>query len=363
MKEASALSMLFALSVCLPISAAATGDLADGVDRHLTPDKLEQPVVADERVIYDPRDAMAIPPPTCLNPPSDASPWGWTRDRLFDVVCGTAFWLDRRFGADPFYQSEQKIRGYFALQAERREGEIFETKPRFRVRMELPNLNRRLNLTVERDEERQILSGQTGEGAPALEPAVANRDDTTTISLGYEARRALDRLLDFRLGIRAAKGQPNPYVRSRYQRDYAKDEDSVWHFSQSLFYRHVEGYGETTLLDYEMALSRAWLFRWANSGTVSQVTDGMAWQTAGDLIHALSPEDSLRFTLAWGGESAAPVRLGNYGYRLTYRRTLGRPWLVAELYGGHDFRRSDPALPRDVEAYAGAGIEVHFGHL
>ena len=298
----------------------------------------------------------------CVNPPSDASPWGWTRDRLFDMVCGTAFWLDSSFGDDPFDGSERKIRGYFAVQTERREGAPFKTKPRFRVRMDLPNLNRRLNLTVERDDERQVLTGQTGETAPALESAVSARDDATTVSLGYEARRALDRLLDFRLGIRANQGKPNPYVRSRYRREYARDENSVWRFSQSLFYRHVEGFGETTLLDYEFILSRDWLLRWANSGTVSQVTQGMAWQTAGDLGHALSPTESLRFTLAWSGESAAPVRLGNYGYRLTYRKSLGRPWLVGEIYAGHDFRRSDPALARDIEAYGGASIEVHFGY-
>lgn len=335
-------------------SAAAPADQADAA---AASEPAGEPAV--ETVALPP----AAQPEQCVNPPSDVSPWGWTRDRLFDLVCGTAFWLDSRFGDDPFDGSEEKIRGYFALQTERREGAPFETKPRFRVRMDLPNLNRRLNLTVERDDERQVVTGQTGETAPALESAIAARDDATTVSLGYEARRAIDRLLDFRLGIRANQGQPNPYVRSRYRREYARDENSVWRFSQSIFYRHVEGFGETTLLDYEFALSEHWLFRWSNSGTVSQVTDGMAWQTAGDLAHALSPSDSLRLTLAWAGESAAPVRLANYGYRLSYRRLLGRPWLVGELYAGHDFSRSDPAIARDVVAYGGASLEVHFGYF
>lgn len=312
----------------------------------------------DSLLVTDPEFG---PPPECVNPPSDESAWGWTRDVLFDFVCHSGRWLDRAFGDEPFSAHEGQIRGYLSLTAERREGGAWETKPRFRVRVPLPNLNRRLNLTVERENELRAVRGQTGDAEPVVDTPVNQGDDTTAISFGYEVRRAIDRLLDFRIGIRARQGDLNPYVRSRYQRDYARPSGAHWHLSQSLFYRHLDGFGETTLINYERFFSPSWLFRWSNSGTVSQITDGLAWETTPQLLHTLSPERGVRFALSWSGESAAPVRLANYGYRLAYRQTLGRPWLIAELYGGQDFTRSEPALPRDAQFYAGATIEVHYG--
>jgi hypothetical protein len=298
----------------------------------------------------------------CRAPASDDTAFGWTRDRLFGFVCRTGRWVDSGFGDQPFDAAEKKIAGYLSLALERREHLGFEVKPRFRVRLPLPNLNRRLNLSIERDDERRTVSGESVEGERPLDAAVVARDDTTTISLGLEARRALDRLLDFRLGIRAQQGKPNPFVRSRLRRDYARGTDAHWRFSQSLFYRHLDGFGETTTLDYENFLSGHWLFRWSNRATLSQVTDGLAWQTDAQLWHALSAERALQFTLGWRGESAAEVPLANYGYRLTYRQTLGRPWLVGELYGGTDFSREARDEPREIRFYAGAKLEIHYGH-
>lgn len=297
----------------------------------------------------------------CLAPASDDTAFGWTRDRLFGMVCQTGRWIDSGFGDEPFGEAAQEISGYFAPTVERRQGAGLEVKPRFRVRIKLPNLNRRLNLRVERDAEARVVSGEAAEGERPLEQAVAQREDTTTVSLGFEARRALDRLLEFRLGIRASGGKPNPFVRSRYRRDYVQDTDATWRFSQSLFYRHIDGFGETTTLEYERFLSDPWLFRWTNSGTVSQITEGLSWQTAGHLWHALGPGRALQFTLGWSGQTAAEVDLQNYGYRLTYRQALGRPWLIGEIYGGHDFPRTLLATPRVPQAYLGAKIEIHYG--
>lgn len=354
---AALLAALLALSPAATARAAPAEEAAADAAARRAAEAAQAEAAASAETI----EAAAPVELECLAPESDDTAFGWTRDRLFGMVCQTGRWIDSGFGDEPFGEAAQEISGYFAPTVERREGAGFEVKPRFRVRIKLPNLNRRLNLRVERDAEARVVSGEAAEGERPLEQAVAQREDTTTVSLGFEARRALDRLLEFRLGIRASGGKPNPFVRSRYRRDYVQDADATWRFSQSLFYRHIDGFGETTTLDYERFLSDPWLFRWTNSGTVSQLTEGLAWETAGHLWHALGPGHALQFTLGWRGQTAAAVDLQNYGYRFTYRHVLGRPWLIGEIYGGHDFPRTTLAEPRVSQAYIGAKVEIHYG--
>lgn len=300
------------------------------------------------------------PPQSCVNPPSESSPFGWTRDRMFDFVCTSGRWLDSKFGDEPFAEAEQKIRGYLELTGERREGASFRFKPKFRFRLDLPNVKRRLSLSFEREDETRLREGTSGPALWGGETRSVQSDDTTTVSLIFEAKRALDRVLDFRVGLRGSRGKPNPYVRALYQRDYGQSEEGGWNFSQSLFYRHIEGLGETTIFSYHYYLSPPWLFRWTNIGTATQQSGGLQLQTSFELWHAIDAKRAVRTEILWQGGSVAPGHYENYGYRVTYRQALGRPWLIGQLYSGYDFPL-DETLARHPVFYLGAGIEIHFG--
>lgn len=149
-------------------------------------------------------------------------------------------------------------------------------------------------------------------------------------------------------------------MRSRYSRSFARSERAEWRVGETLFYRHLEGFGETTTLDYERRLGGPFIFRWSTSATLSQVTEAFRWGSGATILHPLDDRRTLLYSLSAGGETGQAVPVASFGPRLAYRQRLDRKWLFGELYVGVDRPKSEPGATRAEVPYVGAKLEAHF---
>ena len=286
----------------------------------------------------------------------------WSRRELFRFLCGTARWFDGFFGEQRYDDSADSVRGRIAYNAERREHAGMNEEARFSVRLPLPNLNHRFNVFFERDDERRTLAGRT-DAEPGAVAAVPGAQESTQAGVGFQLSDVLDQLLDLRLGARIRDKKVDVFARAKYRKEFAETVSTQWRFSQTLFHARFDGFGETTALDFEAKLSEANLLRWSNNATWTQATERLDWRTGVALYRTLAANRAVVAEVAASGASKSAVDIANYGVRAAYRQTLGRPWLLGEIYVGQDYPKSVPEVARDRQFLAGLTVEVLFGRV
>ncbi len=342
---------LRALILALMLIRASTGETQESGGQS---EPLETETEAGE-----PGDRAAAEDPCELPPDRELLGLDWTRRALFDTVCTSAMWLDGFFGDIRYDEAASGVRGRISYGIERREDLGVTTKPRFRVRIPMPNLNNRLSIYVEREDETRSIEGRSVEDQQAVEPvSTTPSQDSTQVGFAYRKLKLFDEVVEFRLGLRAPQGKLDYYGRVRYRHPFWRTDSTQWRFGQTLFWRHSQGWGETTQLDFEARLSEQYLFRWYNSATWSQVTEGVDWNAGFPLYRIFSGGRVVVVEPNLNGQTGLPHAVTSYGVRSAYRQTLGRPWLFGEIYVGEDWVKAPGE--RDSQFFTGLILEVVF---
>lgn len=285
----------------------------------------------------------------------------WTRRNLYSNVCASARWFDHFFGDERFGPATaDQVGGELSYTVERREGFGTQGKPTLRLRIPLPNLNKRLHVFIDREDERNTVAGPADVTRAGANVPVAGSADVSRIGFGYEKLPDLISLFRVRTGVRVSGGL-KPFAEAQYRTLFGQTQATHWRFSETFFWRRPDGFGETTLLDFEANLWPGILFRWFNDATVSQITERVGWMTGASLFFDLGERRAIQLQAVRNGDSGAPVRVANYGPRLSYRQSLGRSWLFGEIYVGRDNPRKSPDEPRISQDYVGVKVELQFG--
>ena len=277
----------------------------------------------------------------------------------FSAACHSSNWVDKQFESEtPETLEEGEIDGYSGFEYVHRQDAAGLLLPQVRIRTRLPNLSRRFDLSLERDDERKTIEGQS-ENAIQQQLGAANQN-TTRLGFGYELFRRANDLLNLRAGIRISERKLDPFVRGRYTWDIERTEQTEWRFAETLFYRHLEGFGETTSLDHQRNLTKTLLFRWSNSATLSQSTDGFRWDSNISLLHTFDEHHGMLYSYGASGQTGQAEPLANFGPRVSYRQKLNRKWLFGEVYVGLDRIKDEIHPVRTSVGYIGAKLEAHF---
>ena len=285
----------------------------------------------------------------------------WTRRQLFSTVCVSARWFDRFFGEMRYDENAARgVQGMAYYQMERRAGSETAHVPGLRLRVALPNLNERLHVFVDRDDERQTIAGRSDTIDSGPTSPVEPREDSAQLGFAYLANFAREILLKFRAGVRARGGQLEPFVQGQFRWVFGETDTTRWRLTETIFWRRSEGAGGTTSLDFEAALRSDILFRWFNDATVSESTRLLRWGTGTSLYFDLRKRRAVQAQFTMNGDTGEPVDVSNYGVRVAYRQSVGRPWLIGEVYVGHDYPRPAPEVERLSQTFAGLRLELQF---
>lgn len=282
-----------------------------------------------------------------------------SRRLLSETFCGATLWFDGLFG-EPDVKNARAVSGRVELSALHSEAEGTEPKARFRLKYDLPNLDRRVNLFLGREDRDELVQGRQEGFAIRSSVFGVETEEKWLAGLGYSPPGRWKDRVDFRVGGRLSTA-PEVFVQGRLRRNVFLGENAVWRFRETVFYENRDGFGSTTSADYDYVLTRKLLFHWGTVGTYSEATEGLDWRSATVLYQNLGKRSALAYELFVRGATDDEVPLREYGARGVYRRPLNREWLFGEVIAGYTWPRESLDQPRDGSVLFGFGVELLFG--
>ncbi len=284
----------------------------------------------------------------------------WLNLRLHRTACETALWFDHLFGDYRLDEQVEATHGRALVGVIWDEQRGFEEDLRFRARLHFPNMERRLNAFIGRDDPEDVLEDAQRRGAASLPQMFDAADDEWLLGLGYRPISGGNGDLDFDVGMNF-DFPVEPFARARYKhRTFLSDTDLV-RFRHSLFWEREDGWGLSTRIDYEHAFAGGSMMRWRGAGKISDITHGADWFTELSYYHRLGRRRAIAHQIGANGETDMPVQVENYFVRLIYRQQILREWFFLEIGPGMAWRRDTPGEPRDSVPILRFGVEMLFG--
>ncbi len=278
---------------------------------------------------------------------------------LYHTVCGTSRWFDGFFGDDRAYDESLRTFGHVNLGTLWTDRDGLDPRLRSRIHVDLPNIERRFHAFVGRVDRRAFLA-DTEEYGDTVQPADEEQSFDWLLGIGSTPIDRGRRRLSLSAGVRIS-WPPDPYVRAQYRWHGELAGDWLYRWRQTVFWTGDERFGTTTGVDLEHRFSDNLLARLSGSGTISEVSIGVAWRSSLTLFQGLGANDALAWRLRAHGETDSPVPLREYGARVTYRRRLHREWLFGEVGAGYFWPRDEDELERDASPELWLAVELHFG--
>jgi hypothetical protein len=307
-------------------------------------------------------DVPVVATSPCVEPGTDTNQWIDKVQRgVYSGVCGTALWFDGLFGNPRYDLDTTDTFGRVGLFGSYDRRDAFDAKLRLRARYALPNLKRKLRLTLGRGDDQALLEQRPADSqTPPPASLQATEEDSWLLGLGYSKESGLENGFDFGAGVRL-NTPVDPYVKATYRHNFVFASDNMLRFRETPFWRDSRGWGATTQLTFDHLVTDQLLFRWDNIGTTAQDTDGFDWGTSVSAYQGFSQRRAISYSLLLRGETGADVPIQNYGFETRYRQQIFRKWLFLELSGSVTWPREELTEERKVNPGAGLGVEMYFG--
>ncbi len=293
--------------------------------------------------------------------PADEVSWlDWMQRGMHRTVTGAARWFDGFFGNARFDQETESTYGRLSIDTLREGEDDPDVDVDFRVRVAMPNLDRRIDALFGRETEEGLLSEPGGFEPPPSAFRDRTEDRDWLLGLGYRPVSGSSRRLSFQVGVRL-RFPLDPFVQTRYRRHFPLGELALVRLRETVFWRGEDGLGFTSSLDLERILGTRFLIRWGSSATLHERSEGAAWRSGVTLFQSLGHGRAMAYHTGIDGETDAVVPLRRYEVRATYRQSVLREWLFGEVTTGLSWPRYELAEVRDAELLVGFGFEIQFG--
>lgn len=345
------LILLFWMPVDTPVIAQKVEQESETRQAEQTEEDTETAVAADPEQEVDP----------CASEYLEGRSWlDWLNLGLHRTACETALWFDHLFGDYRLDEDIEATHGRAMVGLVWDEQYGFEDDLRFRARLHFPNMERRLNAFIGRDDREDILEDAQRRGVASLPQMFDPADDEWLVGLGYRPISGRGGDLDFDVGMNF-DFPIEPFAKARYKhRTFLSDTDLV-RFRHTLFWERDDGWGLSTRIDYEHAFAGGAMLRWRGAGKTSDITYGAEWFTELSYYHRLGRRRALAHQVGANGETDALVLVESYFVRLVYRQQILREWFFLEISPGVAWRRETPGVPRDSVPILRFGVEMLFG--
>lgn len=267
-------------------------------------------------------------------------------------ACTPAVWFDRFFGdARAEDVASALVRVIPSIQYSDRD--FTDAGVRFKAHVTLPNLKHRFNLVVndDTDEHAGLLPGEVVRPAQANAPV---RGDASA-ALRYLVSKTGQAGIDADIGLRS---QLKVFARLRYYHTWTHTPVLQTRFTQSIFFRDGEGFGETSLYEVERMLADNRMLRWSNQLTATEDLGGAQWRNGLMLLHQLDRDRAISWNAAMTADSEPAWKDSGYFFSVRYRQRVFRSWLFFEIEPFVDGIREDgfntnPGIAFRVEVWLG----------
>ena len=292
----------------------------------------------------------------------DASMLERMRRRLSVTTCASSAWLDSLGGDEFRYDQYRATHGTISAGGLWSDYDGFDPRLRFRVRLQLPQWDERISAFAGRVGEDDYISDTEGDfvALPTRQFGTLE-EESVLVGLGYSSPERTGNDFDAGVGVRVDL-LLDPYARARYEIVRAFGEHYVLTARETVFWQNSEGFGTTTRMYLDRAISDTMLLRWTNLGKYTEETIGLEWYTQLTLFQSLNERTGLAWQLQTEGETDNEVQLTRHSARLILRRQLTWDWLFLEVRGGVSWPRRRVIEERKPSPEIGLALEMQFGN-
>jgi len=222
----------------------------------------------------------------------------------------------------------------------------------FRLKLDLPQAERRLQLLLENDsDERQAEGSRLDQG-----PADPSEDDDETDLFGGLRQILIDTTgvqLQTDLGIKL-RTPLDPFARADFRRFWETGPWSV-RFKEGLFWFNSSGFGQIAELNLDRVVGEDTAVRtdttidWRNDSDELRLSLGVA------LLEVLNSRETLAYETGMQASNRPTLRAERYRVGLRFRRRLHKDWLFLGVIPEVIWRREDGFTPEP-----GIRLQVEF---
>ena len=214
-----------------------------------------------------------------------------------------------------------------------------------------------------RVDEADYISGSETIQESSLRRGVTDSGDTEwLLGLGYKDREGKTSRWDYSIGMRL-RTPPRMYVKAQYEKISQFGPSLDLRYRQTFFWRDGSvGFGTTTHLDSARELGDKDILRWEFIGKITEVTQGVEWWLGNTWYHHLGDDRGVSLRSFVRGATDAEVKLLEYGFELTWRRSIGRDWLYINAGPTLTWPRERLHDKREASLGAQLLVEMQFGY-
>ena len=287
---------------------------------------------------------------------------GRARRQLSIAACASSAWLDGLFGDQMLYEEYRETYGTLSVGTLWSDYDGFDPRLRFRIRLQLPQWDERISTFAGRVGEDDYISDVEDDfdALPSRQFGTLE-DDSVLLGLGYANPKRTGNDFDASVGVRLDTPL-DPYARTRYEIVRSFAEHYVFSGRETVFWQNSEGFGSTTRLYLDRALSDRFLLRWANLGKYTEETEGLEWYSQMTLFQSVGDRVGLAWQAQIEGATDNEVQITRTAARLIMRRQFRNPdWLFLELRAGVAWPRERIYEERKATPELGIALEMQFG--
>lgn len=282
-------------------------------------------------------DTVEIPPARRMPTPcteqasaeEEALPWlDRTHLRLSQSLCNQVRRFDQFFGDvnfdEQYNNSFMRIRN--SVVWENTTSTELRFRPRVRAKIRLPNAEDKFNLIITDDSQ----DPDTLSSANEVQPEQGNTDNNVSTAVRWVARKSRALELNFDIGARINDGLTT-FLRGRYRKQFALSNDRILRFTETVYWRDREGFGERTQVDLEKLINPNLVARWTSAGTFGENSKGFEWTQRLTLFKQIDPLRAIAYNIGAVGHTRPAPEVENYGFSVRYRKNIYSHWLYAEV--------------------------------
>lgn len=256
-----------------------------------------------------------------LEPRADRSKQ-WLVDRMDNFSEDLdIFFVQYFFNTEVFEDDIGGNRAVIGIDTRREIGGDVHYKLSGRLKLELPNTNKRMKLLVASDDDSEFdINKQPIQN-------IQNASYSTAIRYMLNERSSWNNDLD--IGLRG--GFPlNPYSRLRARR-YGQSFGWQHRFTQNLYYRHVEGWGETTELRVDRSIFSNNLVVFNTEADYLLQNNYFDIKSDVTVYHKVDESAVLAYQIGIEGDTDKGSMVSSYFTGLKYRKLIYKDWVYASV--------------------------------
>ncbi|MBA4381126.1 MAG: hypothetical protein C0406_01045 [Sideroxydans sp.] len=249
------------------------------------------------------------------------------RDYVSEQFTGFVGRVDRFFGDDRHFQESNKS----VLQLDLTRVTGYNGDGLYvlsgRAKLDLPNTEERLHLTIESDADQNLSTDQS-----RTQQAATKRSTVQSIAAALRFERMYNERWHFSTdtGLQFQGTATTPFTRARGS---VTGTLGSWHAkaSETVFWFNTIGAGETTRFDFERLISEPLLFRISSNATWLHDRQNFDLRQDFSLFHTWDERTALLYQASALGISKPQTHVTDYVFLVSYRYRLHRDWLFFEL--------------------------------